>query len=34
VFGPDRSRLRKRTYSRAAKKIRERASCLVWLAAE
>lgn len=34
VFGPDRSRLRKRTYSRAAKKIRERASCLVWLAPE
>jgi hypothetical protein len=34
VFGPDRSCLKKRTYSRAAKKIRERVSCLVWLAAE
>ena len=34
VFGPDRSRLRTRTYSRAAKKIRERVNCLVWLAPE
>jgi Universal stress protein family len=32
VFGPDRSRLRARTYRRAAKKIRERVNCLVWLA--
>ena len=32
VFGPDRSRLKPRTYRRAAKKIRERATCLVWLA--
>ena len=34
VFGPDRSRLRTRTYSRAAQKIRERVNCLVWLAPE
>jgi len=32
VFGPDRSRLKARTYRRAAKKIRERVTCLVWLA--
>jgi hypothetical protein len=32
VFGPDRERLKPRTYRRAAKKIRERAACLVWLA--
>jgi hypothetical protein len=32
VFGPDRSRLKPRRYRRAAKKLRERASCLVWLA--
>jgi hypothetical protein len=32
VFGPDRSRLRRRTYERAAKRIREKTSCLVWLA--
>ena len=31
VFGPDRSRLKARTYRRAAKKIRERVTCLVWL---
>jgi hypothetical protein len=31
VFGPDRSRLRARTYRRAARKIRERVTCLVWL---
>jgi hypothetical protein len=31
VFGPDRSRLKPRVYRRAAKKIRERAACLVWL---
>ena len=31
VFGPDLSRLRRRRYRRAAKKIRERAACLVWL---
>jgi nucleotide-binding universal stress UspA family protein len=32
VFGPEPSRLRPRTYRRAAKKIRERAACLVWIA--
>ena len=32
VFGPDRSCLRRRTYARAVKRIRERSSCLVWLA--
>jgi len=31
VFGPDRSRLRRRAYDRAAKRIRERVSCLVWM---
>jgi hypothetical protein len=30
VFGPDRSRLRRRTYERAARRVRERAGCLVW----
>jgi len=32
VFGPDRACLRRRTYERAAKRIRERSSSLVWLA--
>jgi hypothetical protein len=32
VFGPDPAQLKPRTYRRAAKKIRERVSCLVWLA--
>ena len=32
VFGPDRSRLKARTYRRAVKKINERATCLLWLA--
>ena len=32
VFGPDRSRLKPRRYSRAARKISERATCLVWMA--
>jgi nucleotide-binding universal stress UspA family protein len=32
VFGPDRSRLRKRVYRKAVKAVRERAACLVWLA--
>jgi nucleotide-binding universal stress UspA family protein len=32
VFGPDRARLRGRAYRRAAKAVRERAACLVWLA--
>jgi nucleotide-binding universal stress UspA family protein len=31
VFGPDRSRLKARIYRRAARKIRERVTCLVWL---
>ena len=34
VFGPDRSCLRRRTYERAARRIRERSSCLVWTEAE
>lgn len=32
VFGPDRSQLKPRIFKRTAKKIRSRASCLVWLA--
>jgi nucleotide-binding universal stress UspA family protein len=32
VFGPDRTRLRGRRYRKAARAVRERASCLVWLA--
>jgi hypothetical protein len=32
VFGPDRKRLKPRAYRKAAKAIRQRASCLVWLA--
>ena len=32
VFGPDSSRLRPRRYRRAAKRIRDRSTCLVWLA--
>ncbi len=32
VFGPDRSRLKPRVFRKVAKKIRERATCLVWLA--
>ena len=31
VFGPERSQLGRRTYRRAAKAVRERAGCLVWL---
>jgi nucleotide-binding universal stress UspA family protein len=31
VFGPDRGRLRRWTYARAVKRIRRRASCLVWM---
>ena len=30
VFGPDRARLRRWTYARAARRIRKRATCLVW----
>lgn len=32
VFGPDRTRVRWRRYEKAARAIRERAGCLVWLA--
>jgi nucleotide-binding universal stress UspA family protein len=32
VFGPDSSQLKPRRYRRAANKIRDRVSCLVWLA--
>ena len=32
VFGPDRSRLKPRTYRRAARKIGKRVTCLVWFA--
>jgi nucleotide-binding universal stress UspA family protein len=31
VFGPDRSLLKPRVYRKAAKVVRERAPCLVWL---
>ena len=31
VFGPDRTRVRRRTYRKAARAVRERAACLVWL---
>jgi nucleotide-binding universal stress UspA family protein len=31
VFGPDRSELKPRLYRKAARKIRDRAPCLVWL---
>jgi nucleotide-binding universal stress UspA family protein len=31
VFGPDRARMRARRYRRAARAVRERAGCLVWL---
>jgi nucleotide-binding universal stress UspA family protein len=33
VFGPERSRLSRRRYDRAAKAVCERAPCLVWTAA-
>jgi hypothetical protein len=32
VFGPDRDRLKGRIYRKAAKAIRDRAACLVWVA--
>jgi hypothetical protein len=32
VFGPERSRMRRRAYERAARRIREHAGCLVWIA--
>ena len=31
VFGPDRKRIKRRVYRKAAKAIRERVACLVWL---
>jgi nucleotide-binding universal stress UspA family protein len=31
VFGPDRKRLRRRRYAKAARAVREHAPCLVWL---
>lgn len=33
VVGPDRARLKRRTYSKLTKRIRDRAGCLVWLPA-
>jgi len=32
VFGPDRSKIKPRAFRRTARKIRSRATCLVWLA--
>jgi Universal stress protein family len=32
VFGPDRARLARRRYRKAAKRIADKAACLVWLA--
>jgi nucleotide-binding universal stress UspA family protein len=32
VFGPERYSMRRRTYVRAARRVRERANCLVWTA--
>jgi nucleotide-binding universal stress UspA family protein len=32
VFGPDPARMRRRLYRRASKAVRDRATCLVWLA--
>lgn len=32
VFGPDRSKLKPRAFRKVAKKIRDRVTCLVWLA--
>ena len=34
VLGPDRSRLKPRRFAQAARKIRRRASCLLWVAGE
>jgi Universal stress protein family len=34
VFGPDRSRLRPRAFARMVRRIRRRASCLLWVAGE
>jgi nucleotide-binding universal stress UspA family protein len=34
VFGPDRGRLRPRRFARMVRRIRKRASCLLWVAGE
>jgi hypothetical protein len=34
VFGPERRFLRRRTYERAARRLRQRVGCLVWTATE
>ena len=34
VFGPDRTRLRPRRFARVVRRIRKRASCLLWVAGE
>jgi nucleotide-binding universal stress UspA family protein len=34
VFGPDRSRLRPRLFARIVRRVRRRASCLLWIAGE
>ena len=34
VLGPDTSRVRGRLYRKAARRVRERAICLVWLAGD
>lgn len=34
VFGPDRARLRPRAFARMVRRIRRRASCLLWVAGE
>ncbi len=34
VFGPDRTKLPRRTYRRAARTLRQRIDCLIWLAPE
>jgi hypothetical protein len=31
VFGPDRAKLRRRLYRKAARAVRDHAACLVWL---
>ena len=34
VFGPDRSRIPPRRLRRAVREIRDRAECLIWIAAD
>ena len=34
VFGPDRSRIPRRRFRRAARQIRDEAACLIWIAAD